>query len=517
MSFFCALTPLVFDDYGYGAGSSTIAGLFSAQLHEHLAWSGKFIGHFMARVLLHGPSWLHPLLSPMLFIGLIFSGIVLTLGIQWKSQIRAWHFILLAGLCWFSIPAFGTVFFWRTATPDYGYSLFFATAFLVPYRFWLDDKDYRLPGGILFVFAGILAGWSNENVGALAVLAAILVTLYRFWDQKKVPLWAIAGIVGAITGWSLMMTAPGNAIRLEQIGGVEKIPALSPASLNRFLMFYGTQELELMPYILSSLVCIMLLYKQNRLEYKNIMPGLIFFFMSQISLGAFVFSPSTPYRAMTSTFFFESCSLFSFIVYLNALQTWRKYIYIIFCIVLLISVFEEVDTFTKAQPAIMRRNNDKDNGTLTAESFNYPKTDKYFFPTYDIIELNAYSDSDRNMMIPWNKSVSLKVEGYAPAQVLVISNMIYLNGLPEGEVSVAAIANRQTFASLIQSLLRKISPTGKIASSSEINARYAVASASVSENGKAILHIPGVDKISNIKYIQFKEDKSNLYRSMTKY
>ena len=136
------MTPLVFDDFGYGAGGSDLSDIFKAQVQEHLTWSGKFIGHFMARVLLHGPSWLHPLLTPLIFLGLVLSGVLLTLGAQWRDKIRAWHLITLAGLLWFALPAFGTVYFWRTGTADYGYSLFFATAFLVPYRFWIDKKNY---------------------------------------------------------------------------------------------------------------------------------------------------------------------------------------------------------------------------------------------------------------------------------------------------------------------------------------------------------------------------------------
>ena len=168
------MTPLVFDDFGYGAGGSGLSDIFKAQVQEHLTWSGKFIGHFMARVLLHGPSWLHPLLTPLIFLGLVLSGVLLTLGAQWRDKIRAWHLITLAGLLWFALPAFGTVYFWRTGTADYGYSLFFATAFLVPYRFWIDKKNYHLAGGSVFALAGVLAGCSNENVGMLAILAALV-------------------------------------------------------------------------------------------------------------------------------------------------------------------------------------------------------------------------------------------------------------------------------------------------------------------------------------------------------
>lgn len=506
MAFFCALTPLVFDDFGYGAGNSGLAALFSAQVHEHLTWSGKFIGHFMARLLLHAPSWLHPLLSPLIFLGLIFSGVLLTLGINWRSTLRAWQVLLLAGLTWFALPAFGTVFFWRTGTPDYGYSLFFATAFLVPYRFWCDREDYHLPGGLLFALAGMLAGWSNENLGMLVILAALAATLYRFRTSGKVPLWAAAGILGALAGWLLMMTAPANAVRLAQLGGLEKIPVFSAASFHRFLIFWSSQQLELAPYALASLICVWMLHRQGKLSLASIWPGLAFFLMSQASLAAFAFSPSTPYRAMTSTFFYMACCTFSFIVAAHLKNIGAKLVYAAFCLVLLASVLMEATVFVQAQPAIAQRDQDREQERLTAGSFAYPHTDKYFFPTYDIIEINAFPESKRQRMIPWHSAVPLHVEGASPVKGLVISNMVYLDKLPQQKIHVAATAHTQMLASAVQALLRRSAPSGKTASTPDISARYAVASATPTTDGKASLHMPGVGSLRDIAYIGIEED-----------
>ena len=216
MSWFCAMTPWISDDYAF---SKNEAGLWATQVKEYLEWSGKFVGHYMARVLLSGPEWVHPVLTPIMFMLLVAGGALLALGAQWRERLCAWHLVVVAGLVWIALPAFGTVFFWRTGTGDYGYSLVWATLFLVPYRMWADRDDFRLPGGALFVFAGILAGWSNENVGMLAILTALGVSVFRWRASGRVHLWAIAGIAGAILGWSMMMAAPGNAVRLAAVGG----------------------------------------------------------------------------------------------------------------------------------------------------------------------------------------------------------------------------------------------------------------------------------------------------------
>lgn len=111
MGWFCAMTPWIYDDFSYGSGDSSLAAVWAAQVHEHLTWSGKFVGHFLSRCLLHGPVWLHPVLSSLMFVYLVFCGALLTLGVCWRENLRAWHIIVLAGLVWLALPAFGTVFF----------------------------------------------------------------------------------------------------------------------------------------------------------------------------------------------------------------------------------------------------------------------------------------------------------------------------------------------------------------------------------------------------------------------
>ncbi len=504
MALFCALSPWVFDDFGYGAGSSSLAALFSAQIQEHLSWSGKFIGHFMARVLLHGPAFLHPLLSPLVFLGLLFSGLILILGPCWRKTIRAWQIILLFGLLWFSIPAFGTVFFWRTGTPDYGYGLFWGTAFLIPYRFLLTREAQPKKAGLwraaLFAIFGLLAGLSNENVGALAILLALLASLCHFRAARKIPLWAASGIIGAIIGWLLMLSAPGNAIRLASLGGTARIPLLSLPAFERFLSFLGSQELELAPYILINLVSLYILHRQKRLTLTAALPGLAFFLISQASLAAFILSPSTPYRAMTATFFFQSLSSLAFILALNCKNLLAKAIYLLFCAVFLASLLAEIGIFIENQPAIAARDSARTAGSLNASHFNYPRTDKYFFLTYDIIEINQFPDAQKSNMIPWDKAIPVKRAGADPVNMLVFSNMVYLDKLPQGKVLLAARARQNTLASKFQCFLRRFFPLGQTATTPEILARYAVASAS-SPDGKAALHIPGVAKIDDIAFI----------------
>lgn len=68
---------------------------------------------------------------------------------------------------------------------------------------------------VITLAGGVLAGWSNENVGC-AVVAAVVLFMFYYKRRKLVILpHHICGLVGSIVGYSILMLAPGNRVRLE--------------------------------------------------------------------------------------------------------------------------------------------------------------------------------------------------------------------------------------------------------------------------------------------------------------
>ena len=508
MSWFCAMTPWISDDYAF---SKNEAGLWATQVKEYLEWSGKFVGHYMARVLLSGPEWVHPVLTPVMFMLLVAGGALLALGVQWRERLYAWHLVVVAGLVWIALPAFGTVFFWRTGTGDYGYSLVWATLFLVPYRMWADRADFRLPGGALFVFAGILAGWSNENVGMLAILTALSVAVFRWRASGRVHLWAIAGIAGAALGWSMMMAAPGNAIRLAAVGGVEKIPLASMKALLRFVQFWSTEQIEMLPYFLVALLLAWMLRRRGLLKPAAWIPAVVFFLMAQASLAAFIASPSTPYRAMSATFFFTALCPFSLLVALNPTSLKARALFTIFCALLLSSVLIEARVFLMAQPMLVPQTQS------SLRDQDYPETDKYFFPGYDISQVGLFSPEWRTI-VPWHEAQTLRIYEAPDAKALIACNIAFFDNLPQGEVHVAARVRTATTSSLLQRGARALfeSRDEGIISAQAVGLRYFPASADVTDDGKAAVFIPGIKSVDDIAAIAVKQPgKPLVWRRVT--
>lgn len=485
--------------------------MWATQVKEYLEWSGKFVGHFMSRALLSGPEWLHPVLTPIMFMLLVAGGALLALGAQWRERLHAWHLVVMAGLAWIALPAFGTVFFWRTGTGDYGYSLVWVTLFLVPYRMWADRADFRLPGGALFVFAGMLAGWSNENVGMLALLAALAVTAFRWRASGRVHLWALAGVAGAAFGWGMMMAAPGNAIRLASVGGTQKIPLLSMKALTRFMQFWGTEQLEMLPYFLAALLLAWLLHRRGLLKPATWIPAAVFFLMAQASIAAFVASPSTPTRAMSATFFFAALCPFSLLVALNPKDLKAKALFIVFCGLLFSSVLVEARVFLMARPVLATQ------PQYTLSSMDYPETDKYFFPGYDIRQVNLFS-LDWRTIVPWDKTTTLHIYDAPDVKALVACNIAFFENLPQGEVHVGARVRTATTSNLLQRLARALleGRDEGIVSAGAVALQYFPASADVTDDGTAAVYIPGIKSVDDIACIAVKQpDKSLVWRRVT--
>lgn len=132
------------------------------------------------------------------------------------------------------------------------------------------------------------------------------------------------------------------------------------------------------------------------------------------------------------------------------------------------------------------------------------------------MKINNFPDKEKYQMTPWHAAAPLHVAGASPVKALVISNMVYLDKVPQGRVHVAAAAPQQTVAGVLQTLLRRIVPHEEATATGGIAARYAVASTAPTPDGKAVLHIPGVGSVRDIAYIAFAEaGKPLLWRRVT--
>ena len=76
----------------------------------------------------------------------------------------------------------------------------------------------HLPGILLWIIPlGLLAGWSNENMGPAVWLLSLAVIVITVREKRKLSLWMVIGNISCLTGSILVIAAPGNFVRSNQI------------------------------------------------------------------------------------------------------------------------------------------------------------------------------------------------------------------------------------------------------------------------------------------------------------
>lgn len=180
--------------------------------------------------LLYASGPYHELVTPLLELSLFALMTALALG-RWPSLQRADDALVFATV--FAVvavctPQFGPMLFYRPFTGNYLFGLALNFLWLVPYRFHAaSPRQGRWWWAPLLLVLGFAAGMCNEHTGPTFVALGVLVTAWSVRAGHGVRPWMIAGLVGLVAGYVLLMVAPGHDLRYgglaKQAGIVERI------------------------------------------------------------------------------------------------------------------------------------------------------------------------------------------------------------------------------------------------------------------------------------------------------
>lgn len=185
--------------------------ILKVQYAHYFTWGGRSVVHVIAQsLLLMGEGWADLLNS--------FAYVALTLVIYKLANIsNTLKPSLLLGvnllICIFQ-PAFGSTMLWITGSANYLWGTLIIASFLIPYRnrfLNIPSKESTLKS-IVFLLFGIIAGWTNENMG-VALIIMIASFLYLYKQKGSIPKWTILGFIGVCVGCVMMISAPGNFAR----------------------------------------------------------------------------------------------------------------------------------------------------------------------------------------------------------------------------------------------------------------------------------------------------------------
>lgn len=304
------LYPLFADDWTYSFiyGSdniriSSISDIVKSQYNHYYTWGGRTIGHFIAQFLLFINFELACLINSLAYIALIFS---LYLIINKHNKIDPVLFSLISVMIWFFTPGFYGTVVWKTGSANYLWGALFCFLFIYQYYSYYRQIGYsadKLTKSILMFILGLIAGWTNENM-SIAVISYVILSLFLyFFEKKRIPRWGIAGLIGILIGCFLLLSAPGNYIRLSNtlIGLSER--GLEGSTLFFFSFKNILRHLRDYLLILISIYIVLLFiynkYPKDLLNKRSVMiSSLLFILTAGIAHLAMIASPMYHVRSL---------------------------------------------------------------------------------------------------------------------------------------------------------------------------------------------------------------------------
>lgn len=218
--------------------------------------------------------------------------------------------------------------FWQSGAANYLYITVFILGFVFCYLRELPDasgsREARYSGegsesdsvglglknlpGITFwiVPLGILAGWSNENMGPAVWILSLVVILAALREKRKVHLWMVLGNLTCLFGSVMMIMAPGNFVRSAQTKDGKGF--LWRLFLRCYSEAKGGMEYLFLTLLLLTFVLILARCVGDiHIGRKNA----LLLFCGLLSWGAMIFSPHYPDRSAFGTMVLLICVIIS--------------------------------------------------------------------------------------------------------------------------------------------------------------------------------------------------------------
>ena len=200
--------------------------------------------------------------------------------------------------------------FWQAGAANYLYITVFILLFVFCYlrEVGEDTTVSPLPGIVFWILPlGILAGWSNENMGPAVWLLSVAVILTTAKKKSRIPCWMLVGSVSALLGSIMVIVAPGNFVRSSQA------PDREYGFLWRLFMRCYAEGKATMEYLFPTLLVLaaVLLVGKCALKIPIGRQNSCLLLLALLSWGAMVLSPHYPDRASFGTMVFMICVIIS--------------------------------------------------------------------------------------------------------------------------------------------------------------------------------------------------------------
>lgn len=127
---------------------------------------------------------------------------------------------------WTFSVEFGQTILWETGACSYLWGTIIIMGVLAFLKYAIKIEEVRIEEKrkaylkeklmwLCLFLCGIVAGWCNENTSGGTILLVLIGIVLYWWKYKKVSYPMTSVFAGGVTGFLLMVTAPGNYVRIE--------------------------------------------------------------------------------------------------------------------------------------------------------------------------------------------------------------------------------------------------------------------------------------------------------------
>lgn len=290
--------PFMMDDLWYGTNLATgeplgsIFDIIESQAWHFMNWGGRCVTHGLLQITLMSGEFAADMMN---MAALLLLGWMICVTADCR---KPFWFLLAVSLVIALNPNVKMSMFWQAGTVNYVYSTAWIFLFLRQYLGQAAEPERKAPAfiDVWMLPLGLMAGWSNENMGPASMVISLAATIYlvRIRHVRLRP-WMVSGIVTSLAGSILVIAAPGNFVRKAAIE--EK--AVGEFLFDRFysMLRAGADFLFPAAVLLAAVLLIwMVLLKQRLCPAQWMLLAL-----AALSYGAMALSPHYPDRAAFGT------------------------------------------------------------------------------------------------------------------------------------------------------------------------------------------------------------------------
>ena len=296
------LYPLYVDDWDYcfthyGKRISSFYDILETQYDHYFSWGGRTVVHIIAQTLLWmGEGW-GDFLNSIAYV--VFILLIYSIANQRNKKQSVALLAFIGVLMWFLQSSYSETILWITGSANYLWGTLIILLFLYPYcSFYYKHKgsDGNVKAA-LFLLAGIVSGWTNENMSVAVIFFILVLFVVMKYEKKKIPVWAKSGLAGVIIGAALLLLAPGNYVRYDaatQDVSVDMWYYLERArDIARTFLRFGLPSV----FVYLALFTVFVKLGYNKTKVAEFRLSLLFFVSAVVAIIVMVAAPGFPPRA----------------------------------------------------------------------------------------------------------------------------------------------------------------------------------------------------------------------------